>query len=104
MHGSAHSFSTVAPHSSPPLRREEAILHAAESRLKNSQYAALKHVWCEFHDGVLILRGRLCSHYLKQIAQSLVQDLEGVEEVANYIEVEPRTARNRLYQPSFVSG
>jgi len=73
----------------------------AESRLRNSQYAALKHVWCEYCDGVLILRGRLPSHYLKQVAQSLVQDLEGILGVLNEIEVQTKSARKRYYEPMY---
>jgi BON domain-containing protein len=56
-------------------------------RLQHHSYAALHRISCEFHDGVLVLRGRLASYYLKQIAQSLVTRVDGVEHVDNRIEV-----------------
>jgi len=59
----------------------------AESRLRRSAYLALQYISCEFHARVLILRGRLPSYYLKQIAQALVGDIEGVERIDNQIEV-----------------
>ena len=56
-------------------------------RLQHHSYAALHRISCEFHDGVLVLRGRLASYYLKQIAQSAVTRVEGVQRVDNHIEV-----------------
>ena len=37
--------------------------------------------------GVLVLRGRLPSFYLKQVLQTLLRDLEGVERIDNQVEV-----------------
>jgi osmotically-inducible protein OsmY len=59
----------------------------AEGFLRRSPYLALKHVACDYHDGVLTLRGRLPSYYLKQRAQEAVAGIGGVERVANEIEV-----------------
>jgi hypothetical protein len=44
----------------------------AERGLRGSRYSALKHVSCDYQDGVLVLRGRLPTYYLKQIAQEVV--------------------------------
>jgi hypothetical protein len=41
---------------------------AAEARLLNSPYLELRRVSCEFHEGVLTLRGNVPRYYLKQIA------------------------------------
>jgi len=59
----------------------------AERRLWGSGYLALRDVLCEAHAGSVRLRGRLPSYYLKQMAQSLVADIEGVGRVVNLIEI-----------------
>ncbi len=59
----------------------------AERRLQASRYAALRSIRCEFHDGVLVLHGRVASFYLKQLAQELVRHLDGVDVIANAVEV-----------------
>jgi osmotically-inducible protein OsmY len=64
----------------------------AADRLRRSAYLALQRVCCEFRAGVLTLRGRLPSYYLKQVAQMLVATVEGVEQIDNRIEVVPRAA------------
>jgi osmotically-inducible protein OsmY len=55
--------------------------------LVRSPYRALKRVACYYHGGVLTLRGRLPTYYLKQRAQEAVAGIPGVERVANEIEV-----------------
>jgi osmotically-inducible protein OsmY len=42
---------------------------------------------CEWRAGLLILRGRLPSYYLKQLAQATVAGIEGVDRIANEIEI-----------------
>jgi len=59
----------------------------AESRLRRSGYSALCSVTCLYQDGLLTLRGTVPTHYLKQVAQHQVTDLEGVRMVRNQIEV-----------------
>ena len=59
----------------------------AQSRLHKSGYYELHLVSCEFHEGVLTLRGRVSSYYLKQLAQELIRRLDGTEEVNNRLEV-----------------
>ena len=59
----------------------------AESRLRKSGYYELHLVLCEFHEGVLTLRGRVSSFYLKQVAQELIRRMDGAEEVNNRLEV-----------------
>jgi osmotically-inducible protein OsmY len=63
------------------------IAESAESRLRGNSYLALKNVSCDYHDGVLILRGCLPTYYLKQMAQAAVARIAGVERVVNEIEV-----------------
>jgi hypothetical protein len=60
----------------------------AEWVLHSSRYSALKHVSCDYHDGVLVLRGRLPTYYLKQIAQEVVaHQFDKVGRLENRIEV-----------------
>jgi hypothetical protein len=60
----------------------------AERGLRGSRYSALKHVSCDYHDGVLVLRGCLPTYYLKQIAQEVVaHQLDHGERLENRIEV-----------------
>jgi hypothetical protein len=59
----------------------------AVCRLRRSGYGALHGVGCTFESGVLHLRGYVPTYYLKQVAQSLVTDLEGVLQVKNQLEV-----------------
>jgi osmotically-inducible protein OsmY len=59
----------------------------AEGLLRQSGYLALRGVACDARDGVITLRGRLPSYYLKQVAQSIAARIEGVRRVVNEIEV-----------------
>jgi hypothetical protein len=59
----------------------------AEERLRRHPHHALRRVICEVESGALVLRGRLPSWYLKQLAQEAVADLEGVDRLENRIEV-----------------
>lgn len=65
------------------------VLLSVEHRLRRSGYTALSRVFCEFEreSGVLHLHGAVASHYLKQVAQELVVDLEGVRLLDNQISV-----------------
>jgi carbon storage regulator len=60
---------------------------AAEDRLRRSGYLALRDIACEVRGGVARLRGRLPTQYLKQVAQAIVAEVEGVIAVSNEIEV-----------------
>jgi osmotically-inducible protein OsmY len=73
-----------------PCRIAEGEAHA---RLRRSGYLALRDLRCEVASGVLHLRGRVPSYYLKQMAQSIVDEVDGVVQVFNFVEVgEPGTA------------
>jgi osmotically-inducible protein OsmY len=75
-----------APASCPPTPAL-AIPQIAEHRLRNSSYWAVRTVSCDYHEGVLILRGRVSAYYLKQVAQTVVREMDGVQEINNFIEV-----------------
>lgn len=77
----------------PRGRRQQEVRDLAEKRLQSNPYLALKNVSCEYSDGVLTLRGRLPTYYLRQIAQAAVSGMDGVRAVVDCIEVVPATAR-----------
>lgn len=70
----------------PPMPLRD-VSEAAENRLRGHPYLALRHIACDYHDGVLTLRGCLPTYYLKQMAQSAVAPVEGVQRIENEIEV-----------------
>jgi hypothetical protein len=55
--------------------------------LQSSGYAALRRLRCEVTEGVVIVHGVVASYFLKQIAQTLMQQLDGIEMVTNLVEV-----------------
>jgi hypothetical protein len=72
----------------PTLAPPASIQAAAERGLRSSRYSALKHVSCDYRDGVLVLRGRLPTYYLKQIAQEVVaHQFDQAERLENRIQV-----------------
>jgi osmotically-inducible protein OsmY len=59
----------------------------AQQLLDGSNYLALRRLRCEFHDGHLVLRGRVPTFYLKQMAQTLVRQLPQVQQIENRLDV-----------------
>jgi osmotically-inducible protein OsmY len=66
---------------------DDVVEVAAEARLMKSPYWELQQVSCESRQGVVTLRGRVSSYYLKQIAQEFVGQLIAVVEVDNRLNV-----------------
>lgn len=65
----------------------QAIVDAAEARLDASPHLLRRSVTCRFDQGVLRLDGRVPSFYLKQKAQTLVNEIDGVNRVENALVV-----------------
>jgi hypothetical protein len=63
------------------------VAQAAERRVQASPHFALRSVSCDYDKGILVLRGRVASYYLKQLAQEAVRKLDGVVVIVNVIEV-----------------
>lgn len=59
----------------------------AWQRLSQSPYRELKGISCGIKNGVLVLRGQVSSFYLKQLAQEIVRRADGVQAIANQLEV-----------------
>jgi osmotically-inducible protein OsmY len=72
------------------------IKELAERCLRSTSHLALRNLSCDYLDGVLVLRGRLPTYYLKQVAQEVVTQLEGVESIDNQIQVVTPAFRPRL--------
>jgi osmotically-inducible protein OsmY len=69
------------------LREQDLMEQQAASRLRTSPYPEVRCVACEFREGMLRLRGRVPSYFLKQIAQTVVSGMDGVDEIHNQLEV-----------------
>jgi osmotically-inducible protein OsmY len=65
--------------------------------LTRSGYLPLRQISCELRERTLLLRGSVPSYYLKQMAQSIAAEVEGIEEVRNYIEVGDRQVEAGLF-------
>ena len=65
----------------------DGVVEAARRRLLGQSHLAIQRIWCEFRDGSLFLRGHVPSFYHKQLAQTAVAGLKGVEQVVNEIDV-----------------
>jgi len=64
-----------------------ATAEVAERKLRRSPYIELRLISCEVCEGVLTLRGRVPTYYLKQVAQYMVDGLPGVQKIDNDLEV-----------------
>jgi osmotically-inducible protein OsmY len=67
--------------------RARRIEKAVASRLRRNGYQAMRNITCFYRNGRLTLRGCVATYYLKQLAQTVVADIEGVETISNEIEV-----------------
>lgn len=88
------SRSQSPAHVKPPVRDAVAvsrhICELAVRRLEARQYPQLRRIHCDYHEGVMTLRGVVGSFHLKQVAQAALVGLDGVEEIANRLEVRYR--------------
>ena len=77
------------------LPSEAGLEAAAEARLGHSAYLELRSIRCSAGARMLRLQGQVSSYYLRQIAQTIVQGLEGVDAVENQLQVVPRVYSRR---------
>lgn len=71
----------------------EQVESQAQTLLRASPFLPLRKLTCEYHEGVLTLRGKVPTFYLKQLAQTRMQELLRVEEINNQVEVVWPTTR-----------
>jgi hypothetical protein len=67
--------------------RNLALNYIAKRRVESSQFSEVRRVQCEVEAGVLVLRGKVSSFYLKQLAQEAVRSIEGIQGIANHVVV-----------------
>ena len=82
-----HAATELETRSSLAMLSAHPIAAEAERILYESGYGDLRRLRCDCHDGVISIRGRLPSFFLKQMAQTLVLKLSGVRRVNNQIKV-----------------
>jgi hypothetical protein len=77
----------------PVLPTDAEILERAEKLLAQHPYRAVQYVICEAESGSLILKGRVPTYHLKQMAQAAVTELCALARIDNRIEVPERPGR-----------
>ena len=81
------TISTSWPSVATGTASDRQTLDRVGRRLAQSGYHQHRRIAFDFHEGVLTLRGIVSSFFLKQLAHVLVAKVEGVDEVANRLEV-----------------
>ena len=71
----------------PTVPRGSSLEDRVQQQLGQSPYLGVRHVNAEIRQGVLILSGSVASFFLKQMAQTAVVTVEGVESIINRIDV-----------------
>ena len=61
--------------------------HVAKQRIHCQPQLAFQRIWCEYDGGRLFLRGQVPTFHHKQLAQTAVAGMAGVDQVVNDIEV-----------------
>jgi hypothetical protein len=86
--------------------QDDGVHFAASKLLQSSSYAALRGLRCEVMETVAVVHGVVPSYFLKQMAQSVIRRLDGIQSVMNLVEV--RAAKgpqdNRLLCESHVGS
>ena len=67
--------------------RDAAPAELAERIYKASHYRAIRQLACQFEAGVLIISGRVPNYYLKQLAQTLIRNVDGIGQIVNQVHV-----------------
>jgi hypothetical protein len=85
----AASTSSNATQPAPGRRgpEDDGLRTAALKVIRSSGYPSLRRLRCEVADAVAIIQGVLPSYYLKQMAQAILQRLDGIRNVVNLVEV-----------------
>ncbi len=68
-------------------KRAEGVSTAVQQRLRASNYWHLRQLLCEGNGATVSVAGKVPNFHLKQIAQKLVYQTDGVEHMIDRIEV-----------------
>jgi osmotically-inducible protein OsmY len=63
------------------------ILENVKRRLQESPYGFQRRIDAAIENGIITLRGRVPTFFLKQTAQALVSKVDGVNQVVNLVDV-----------------
>lgn len=74
----------MPPNLHPP---DESIRVAVERGLRRASFVGLRNVLAEVTNGRVVLEGEVSTYYLKQVAQSTAQRVDGVVVVENRVVV-----------------
>ena len=64
------------------------LLHRIDRALQNNPHALRRRIFLESTAGRVVLRGKVDSYYQKQMIQESLRNIEGIESLANLLEVE----------------
>ncbi len=83
----------IAPLSQPlefmtPAQADRHIAATTETALATSKYSSLRKLQCQARDGVVEISGTVPSFYLKQLAQTAVQQLHPGLTIRNLVVVQ----------------
>jgi osmotically-inducible protein OsmY len=82
-------ITSSAPIREPETSAQREIVELVRTKLARSSYRWLRSLSCNVREGVLTLVGQVPTYYLKQMAQTVVRDVAGVEEINNEVQVVP---------------
>jgi osmotically-inducible protein OsmY len=69
------------------LPLDNGLAERVERALRATGYSPLRAIKVSIHSQFVILRGRVPSYYMKQLAQATVLDVPGVRELRNDVQV-----------------
>lgn len=71
----------------PSRVSSKCLTHLVQSIYQASHHRSIRKLQCHYEAGVLIISGQVPNYYLKQLAQSLVRHVNGVERIVNQVHV-----------------
>ncbi|MGQ0635986.1 MAG: BON domain-containing protein [Planctomycetaceae bacterium] len=83
------------PENVSQLEQERSLHEAVRAALAGARNLRLRRLEVEVLNGVVVLSGEVATYYQKQLAQAMVQRVDGVGRVANGLEVFCRRADKR---------
>jgi osmotically-inducible protein OsmY len=64
------------------------LLHRIDRAIQKNPHSIRSRIYLESAPGKVILRGKVDSFYQKQMIQESLRNIEGIESIANLLEVE----------------
>lgn len=86
-----HPSAAIQPQNtaSQAISQSEKIAISVSQQLRASMVLSHNRLQCRFHEGVLVLSGKVTSYYEKQMAQEIAGQATDVSLVVNQIQVQP---------------